>query len=144
RLQEAAEPGRILVGTATYRQTRGAFEFIPRSLAVHGTPQAVTAYAVERPLPRPEEARGIGGLRAELIGRDDELARLRQALAEVLQGEGQIVSLIGEAGVGKSRLVAELKLGLTPPPYPPPRNGEGGKARRAWGSGSPPRFGEGS
>ena len=48
-------------------------------------------------------------MRAELIGRDDELAKLKAALTQVLQGQGQIVTLIGEAGVGKSRLVAELK-----------------------------------
>jgi tetratricopeptide (TPR) repeat protein len=60
-------------------------------------------------LPRPEKARGIEGLRAELIGRDQELARLQEALAEVQRGRGQMVTLIGEAGVGKSRLVAELK-----------------------------------
>src|SRR5262249_53353551 len=49
------------------------------------------------------------GLRAELIGRAEEWAKLQQALAEALQGRGQMVSLIGEPGVGKSRLVAELR-----------------------------------
>ena len=57
------------------------------------------------------KVRGIERLRAELIGRDEELTRLREALAEVWRGRGQMVSLIGEAGVGKSRLVAELKAG---------------------------------
>ena len=54
-------------------------------------------------------------MRAELIGRDEEIAKLRQALAKASQGRGQMVSLIGEAGVGKSRLVAELRaFALTP------------------------------
>jgi tetratricopeptide (TPR) repeat protein len=48
-------------------------------------------------------------LRAELIGRNEELAKLKVALAETLQGHGQMVSVIGEAGVGKSRLVTELR-----------------------------------
>jgi class 3 adenylate cyclase len=109
RLQGQAEPGQILVGEATYRLTRRAFAFTPLSLEVKGIAQPVAAYAVERALPRPQKARGIEGLRAELIGRDAEFAKLRDALAEVIGGRGQVVSLIGEAGVGKSRLVAELK-----------------------------------
>jgi putative ribosome biogenesis GTPase RsgA len=60
-------------------------------------------------LPRPEKARGLEGMRAQRIGRERELAQLREALTAVESGEGQIVTLIGEAGVGKSRLVAELK-----------------------------------
>jgi class 3 adenylate cyclase/tetratricopeptide (TPR) repeat protein len=121
RLQEAAEPGQILVGAATHRQTHRAFAFTPRSLSVQGISQPVTAYALEGGLSRPEKARGIEGLRAELIGRDEELARLRRAMAEVLQGEGRIVSLIGEAGLGKSRLVAELKeIALVAADRPPP------------------------
>src|SRR5205823_2833846 len=109
RLQKQAEPGQVLVGEATHRLTRRAFAFTPLSFSLKGVAQPVAAYAVERALPRPEKARGIEGLRAELIGRDGELAKLKEALAELLQGRGQIVTLIGEAGVGKSRLVAELK-----------------------------------
>jgi class 3 adenylate cyclase len=109
RLQEQAEPGQVLVGEATYRQTRRAFAFSSRSLAIKGISQPVMAYAVDRAWPRPEKARGIEGLRAELIGREEELTKLRHVLTELLQGRGQVVSLIGEAGIGKSRLVSELK-----------------------------------
>lgn len=124
RLQGQAEPGQILIGEATYRLTRRAFAAVPLSLEVKGIAQPITAYSVERTLPRPEKARGIEGLRAELIGRDQELAELKEALAEVQRGRGQMVSLIGEAGVGKSRLVAELKQGVgvqsSPSPSPSP------------------------
>jgi class 3 adenylate cyclase/two-component SAPR family response regulator len=109
RLQGHAEPGQILVGAGTYRQTRRAFEFSALSLQIKGLDQPVTAHAVGRALARPEKSRGIEGLRAELIGRDEELATLAAALEEVRRGQGQMVSLIGEAGIGKSRLVAELK-----------------------------------
>jgi class 3 adenylate cyclase/tetratricopeptide (TPR) repeat protein len=109
RFQQHAEPGQILVGEATHRLTRRAFAFAPHSLAIKGLAEQVTAYEVERALPRPEKVRGIEGLRAELIGRDEEFARLQEALDELLHGRGQIVTLIGDAGVGKSRLVAELK-----------------------------------
>jgi len=82
RLQGHAAPGQILVGEATHRHTRRAFAFAPLSLELKGIAHPVTAYAVERALPRPEKARGIEGLRAELIGRDGGLARLTDALAE--------------------------------------------------------------
>lgn len=109
RLQGQAAPGQILVGEATHRHTHRAFLFSSRSLELKGMVQPVVAYAVERALSRPEKARGIEGLRAELVGRDPELACLKEALAEVRRGRGRMVSLIGEAGVGKSRLVSELK-----------------------------------
>jgi DNA-binding SARP family transcriptional activator/class 3 adenylate cyclase len=109
RLAGQAPAGQILVGESTYHLTRRAFAFTPRALAMAGTDEPVRAYQVERLLPRPRKARGIEGLRAELVGRDEELARLNEALAQVLQGRGRMVSLIGEAGVGKSRLIAELR-----------------------------------
>src|SRR5207253_8808967 len=112
RLQGQASPGQILVGEATYLQTRRAFQFAARSLAIRGLAQPVAVYAVEQALTRPEKARGIEGMQAELVGRAEELAKLQAALSEVLRGQGQTVSLIGEAGVGKSRLVAELRQGV--------------------------------
>jgi adenylate cyclase len=113
RLQRQAEPGQILAGEATYRQTRGAFEFAPQSVRLKGIAEPVTAYTVLRPLPRPEKARGIEGLRAPLIGREKERASLIEA-AETLVKErrGQIVCVVGEAGIGKTRLVSELKQAL--------------------------------
>jgi predicted ATPase/DNA-binding SARP family transcriptional activator/class 3 adenylate cyclase len=109
RLAGKARAGQILVSESAYRFTWRAFEFTPLSLDVKGVEGPVAAYQVERLLPRPEKARGIEGLRAELIGRDEEFAKLKGALARVLEGQGQMVALVGEAGVGKSRLVAELK-----------------------------------
>ena len=115
RLAGRAGDGQILVGESTYWLTRRAFEFVPLSLDIKGVERPVTAYQARRLLLQPRKARGIEGLRAELIGRDEEFAKLRQALAKASQGRGQMVSLIGEAGVGKSRLVAELRaFALTP------------------------------
>jgi predicted ATPase/DNA-binding SARP family transcriptional activator/class 3 adenylate cyclase len=109
RLAGQAQAGQILVGESTYRLARRAFEFTPLVLQAGGIEGMVAAYRVERLLPHPRKARGIEGLRAELIGRDGELSTLQGAFAQVLRGRGQMVSLIGEAGVGKSRLVAELR-----------------------------------
>ena len=109
RFEGKAEAGQIIVGEATYRDTRRTFKFSRLSLDVKGYDEAVAAYAVEGILPHPEKVRGIEGLRAELIGREKESAELKEALSEVQKGRGQIATLVGEAGVGKSRLVWELK-----------------------------------
>jgi class 3 adenylate cyclase/tetratricopeptide (TPR) repeat protein len=115
RLQQKAQPGHILVGEGVYRQTHRAFAFARHELEAKGFAEPVAAYEVLRALPHPEKVRGIEGLRAALVGREKELAGLSDALAAVQAGRGQIVTLIGEAGVGKSRLIAELKeLALTP------------------------------
>jgi class 3 adenylate cyclase/DNA-binding SARP family transcriptional activator/regulation of enolase protein 1 (concanavalin A-like superfamily) len=114
RLQSQAAAGQTLVGEATYRQTRRAFRFSSLSLNVKGISEPVSAYRLVRPRRQADKSRGIEGLRAELIGRDEELSKLKMILGNVCQGQGQMVSLIGEAGVGKSRLVAESKqLALT-------------------------------
>jgi class 3 adenylate cyclase/tetratricopeptide (TPR) repeat protein len=111
RLQALAEPGQILVGAPTYQQTRGSFAFAPLTLTVRGITEPITAYSVLRSLPQSQKSRGIEGLWAPLIGREKPLAALTDAADRLLQeGEGQIVTLVGEAGIGKSRLVSELKL----------------------------------
>jgi class 3 adenylate cyclase/tetratricopeptide (TPR) repeat protein len=109
RLQQKAQPGQILVGESVYRQTHRAFTFARHEVEAKGFSEPIAAYEVLRALPRPEKVRGIEGLRADLIGREKELAGIADALAAVRAGRGQIVTLIGEAGVGKSRLIAELK-----------------------------------
>ncbi len=110
RFQEAAQPGQILVGEGTYRPTRRAFEFEPLlPLTLRGIPEPVSAYQVLKVLPKPEKIRGIEGLKAEMIGREKEFDNLKGCVNDLLTNRGQIVSIIGEAGVGKSRLSTELK-----------------------------------
>ena len=111
RFQEAAQPGQILVGEGTYRPTRRAFEFEPLPpLTFRGIAEPVSAYQVLKVLPKPEKIRGIEGLKAEMIGREKEFDNLKGCVNNLLSaGKGQIVSIIGEAGVGKSRLSTELK-----------------------------------
>ena len=78
-------------------------------LTLKGIAQPVPAYEAVKALPKPEKIRGIEGLRAEMIGREREFADLKDCVDDLLAGRGQIVSVIGEAGVGKSRLATELK-----------------------------------
>jgi class 3 adenylate cyclase len=61
RLREKAQPGEILVGEATYRQTRSAFQFRRRVAATRTGKQPEIAFAVEGPLPQSEKPRGLEG-----------------------------------------------------------------------------------
>ena len=110
RLQVEADPGQILAGTGTHRLTRRIFDFeLLSRLQVKGFTEPVSAYSVQHVKVHPEKLRGIEGLRARMIGREHEFADLKDAADAWLDGQGQMVNIIGEAGIGKSRLVSELK-----------------------------------
>ena len=111
RLQAAAGPGEILASRVTYRLTQHAFEFeAVGDLSMKGKAAPVAAYRLVGALAIPRPARGLEahGLVARLVGRDEELGQLIAAFQRMLSGRTQVVSLIGEAGVGKSRLQAEF------------------------------------
>ena len=109
RLEQAAAPGEILVGERTARAVRGAFEFDePQVVEAKGKPGGVPARRLRRALTlmRP---RGVGGLRRAFVGRDDDLARLYESFRDcAVRGETRLVTVVGEAGVGKTRLLREL------------------------------------
>lgn len=109
RLQSKADVDQWLASEATYRQTRGIAVYTPLSLALQNNAAPLPVYQIEHLHPHPQKVRGIAGLQAPLVGRAKELATLQAALATLHQGEGQLITLIGEAGLGKSRLVSELK-----------------------------------
>ena len=109
RLQSGAATGQILVNEATYQLARHAFRFEARTLEVKGVAQPMAAYEVLDALPRPQRARGISGLRAPMLGRERELGALTTALAELRRGEGGVIAIAGQAGVGKSRLKEALR-----------------------------------
>jgi len=111
RLQSAAGPGQILVSRSTYLLTQHAFGFEALGqLALKGKAEPVAIYRVDAALPTSNSARGleVHGLAARLIGRERELRELMAAFERMLTGETQVVSIVGEAGVGKTRLVAEF------------------------------------
>jgi len=110
RMEQTAEPGSVQVSEHTYRRAKPFFDFEALGeIPVKGKSEPVTAHRVIRRKMTPGTGRGIEGLRPPLIGRDSELERLRQAVEGVKNGRGQIVFLLGEAGLGKSRLIAELR-----------------------------------
>src|SRR2546421_10021805 len=110
RLEDASERGQIFVGPSTYQQTAHAFEFekIP-PLSLKGKEQPVQVHRLIRAKTSAKSKRGIEGLRTELVGRDSELNRIKDALVSLASGEGGICAVFGEAGVGKSRLIAEAR-----------------------------------
>jgi len=121
RLQQIAEPGQILIGAGTHRLTHRAFDFETISdLMLKGFSQLVTAYSVQQVKLHPEKLRGIEGLRARMIGREHEFMDLKESADNLMDGRGSIATIIGEAGIGKSRLVSELKSYLAEIPLNPP------------------------
>ncbi len=102
RLASHAKPGEILVSESVFRSTRKA----ARYLSVRD-PEMPRCYRLGKLLEEPGKARGIEGMRGHLVGRTEELGKLRGALDDVLAGGRRVVTIVGEAGVGKSRLVAE-------------------------------------
>jgi class 3 adenylate cyclase len=109
RLEQAAAPGEILAGERTVAAVRGAFEFAePASVEAKGKPGGVSCRRVLRALSlmRP---RGVSGLHRTFVGRDAELAALAGAYSQVVdQATPHVVTISGEAGVGKTRLIREF------------------------------------
>jgi class 3 adenylate cyclase/tetratricopeptide (TPR) repeat protein len=110
RLQALAEPGTILVSEPTYRLTQGYFTF--RSLGarqIKGRASALVFEVSGRQAGRSRiDIAAEYGL-ASFVGRRRELDLLETLLAKAKGGHGQIVGLVGEAGVGKSRLLLEFR-----------------------------------
>jgi class 3 adenylate cyclase/predicted ATPase len=112
RMEGLATPGSIVVSEHTYKLTEGYFAFKPLgAVRVKGVSEPVSIY----------EVLGVGPLRTRLqvaarrgftrfVGRHSELEHLRHALAQATAGHGQIVGVMGEPGLGKSRLFYEFRL----------------------------------
>ncbi len=109
RMEHAAAPGTIQISGDTHALVAPLFETDALGeIALKGISDPVPAYRVTGVKPKPGRLRGIGGVSAPLVGRDKELQTLKRIVDEVRAGHGQIVCLRGEAGLGKSRLLAEL------------------------------------
>lgn len=109
RLQGEASEGEVILGPATARLVQGLFDLAPRTVEVKGLAEPVRAHRVEGVREAGARARGVAGLRAPLVGREQELGALRRVVEEAGGGAGRLVLLSGEAGVGKTRLVTELR-----------------------------------
>ncbi len=109
RLEDASQRGEILVGPDTYRLTAPLFEFeaLP-PLSLKGKSEPLPAHRLIGLKTTPGSLRGITGLTSPLIGRQIPFNILNQAILDLQKGTGGIVTIVGEAGLGKSRLIAEV------------------------------------
>ena len=112
RLQEAAPVGGILISHDTYRHVRGLFSvWIMEPITVEGKAEPIPIYVVLQARPRAFRlaSRGVEGIETRMVGREKELAQLQEALRAVMEKrETQAITVVGEAGVGKSRLLYEF------------------------------------
>jgi class 3 adenylate cyclase/tetratricopeptide (TPR) repeat protein len=109
RLQSAAEPGSVLISADTYHLVKQLFDLRPRGGAmVKGKSAPIVTYEVLSPRDVPGKVRGLEGLTSPLVGRAAEFKLVNDKLNEVREGRGAFVAVIGEAGLGKSRLMAEV------------------------------------
>src|SRR6185312_3630110 len=111
RLLGAAAPGTILVAASTHALVSHRFAFEPAgNVALRGKAEPMAVHRLVGALAEPRSARGLAalGLAAPMVGRDGELDRLLGAFAHMQEGRAQLVDLAGDAGSGKSRLIAEF------------------------------------
>jgi class 3 adenylate cyclase/tetratricopeptide (TPR) repeat protein len=119
RLQQLARPGSVLISEATRRLVQGFFELRDiGEVEVKGRSRPVHAFEVigERPVGGRIEAVADAGL-TPLVGRERELDLLRATFDTARQGRGQVAFIVGEAGIGKSRLLYELRRRLADRPH---------------------------
>jgi class 3 adenylate cyclase len=105
RLQSLAEPGTIALGGATAERLAQRFVLEPiGEVSVKGRNEPVTAWRLVRARVAARETPPN-----PLVGRDGELERLRGAVEELAAGRGQVLLIVGDAGIGKTRLLDELR-----------------------------------
>lgn len=110
RLMSAATEGELLLSGYVARKVSPFFDVTARGeVRLKGKSKPVPVYVIVGRKAQPEPVRGIQGLSCPMIGRDKELAVVQSSLEALRTGRGNILALIGEAGLGKSRLLMEWK-----------------------------------
>lgn len=112
RLEEAAPDGGILISHQTYTLVQGVFNVLVQDpIKIKGKDKPINTYLVENAKPRAfrMEFRGVEGVETRMVGRDAELLTLQNIYHDAMEdSETHIVILVGEAGIGKSRLLYEF------------------------------------
>ncbi|HTH71153.1 MAG TPA: adenylate/guanylate cyclase domain-containing protein [Candidatus Saccharimonadales bacterium] len=119
RMQASAPPGGVMITAATYKFIAPLVDAIDAgALELKGKSETVHGYQVTGLRRGAVSARGLGDeVHSAMIGRDGQLARLRDTFGIVRARQGRVASILGEPGIGKSRLLAELRahVGATDP-----------------------------
>jgi class 3 adenylate cyclase/tetratricopeptide (TPR) repeat protein len=110
RLEAAADPNHVVVGPAVYASTKAVIDYLELApLDLKGKAEPVPAWQAQRVKAKRRGERPALGLEARLIGRDEEMTVLKQTLQRVeTEGRPALVTIVGPAGVGKSRVTSEL------------------------------------
>jgi class 3 adenylate cyclase len=110
RLEDASDRGQIFVGPDTYKQTAPLFDFEAlEPIRLKGKAEPVAIYQLKAVKAMPGSVRGLAGLTSQMVGRDTELNALLNLTAHIQAGPSRVAVIIGEPGLGKSRLMAEWK-----------------------------------
>jgi class 3 adenylate cyclase len=118
RMQSSAKPGTVVITEMTRRLTGDTFDLDDLGeIQVKGKTEPIHAYQVVGRKADPGRRRGLAsvGLDSPMVGRAEPLRRLTDLLEVVRAGRGRVAFVVGEPGIGKSRLVAELKRAATSP-----------------------------
>lgn len=114
RLEGLSEGGEILVGPNTYHAAAAYFTFGEKGLkSIKGIASPIPIYKVLARREHPEQAEHLHGIQADFIGRHAEMAQLMNAAEQLKNAQGSVISVCGDAGTGKSRLVEEFKRNVT-------------------------------
>ena len=120
RVQAAAAPGTVMITAATHRLVSGLFVVEDRGAQpLKGIARPVPLYRVVQPSGvrgRLEAAAMVRGL-TPFVGREDELRSLMHRWEQALDGEGQVALIVGEAGIGKSRLLQRFQQQIAGTPH---------------------------
>src|SRR5579859_3005868 len=135
RMQSAARPMTVLISEHTYRFVAPVFDCVDLGpLEVKGKADPVRVYEVQGAKAAPGRVRGLAGLESPMVGRDAELAALVQLSRAVQAGLGRVAVIVGEPGLGKTRLIGEWKAATA---------AEADPARLRWAEGRCLSYGQG-
>ena len=133
RLQAAGRPGTVTVGERTYRATADEVEYRElEPLHLKGKAEPVPAWEAVGLIAAQPARRTRARAETPLVGRDDELSLMESLYGRVTrEGRPHLVTLVGQAGVGKSRLLHEFRRRVEEPPSRPPRSARAAACRTA-------------
>jgi class 3 adenylate cyclase/tetratricopeptide (TPR) repeat protein len=111
RVMAAAKPGQVLVTGEVLERSRTTFGTVAlEPFFVKGKAKPVQAYELGGVAGARRETTGGTGAALPLVGRDKEMAAVREVLGEARRGRGRLVEIVGEPGIGKSRLLEEIRV----------------------------------